>query len=108
MLPKRPGATPPPVTSMADIVKELAPTHPGVTKGQKPAINTARETYLEVTYKYLKNGTLVDRWGNEYVIVYKDKVKGLIIWSKGPNGIDETLDGDQNYGDDIANTRYQR
>ena len=102
-----PDSAPPLGTTMADVLKELAPTNPGVTKGKKPTINTAMETYFEVPDKYLRNGTLVDYWGNEYMIAYDEKIKGPIIWSKGPNGIDETSDGDEKYGDDIANVRYK-
>ena len=102
-----PDDAPPPATSMADIVMELAPTNSRVAKGKKPTINTAWETYLEVLDKYIKNGTLVDPWGNEYMIVHDTKKKRVIIWSKGPNGIDETSDGDEKYGDDIANVRYK-
>ena len=99
-----PNDAPPPVTSMADILREFMPTDPRLTKGKSPVINVARETYLEIPEKHVKNGTLADPWGNEYLIVY---VKGPIIWSQGPNGIDETSDGDEKYGDDIANVRYK-
>lgn len=55
-----PNDAPPPVTSMADILREFMPTDPRLTKGKSPVINVARETYLEIPEKYVKNGTLVD------------------------------------------------
>lgn len=122
-----PDDAPPMGTSIADILRELAPTDPRVTKGKKPTINTAMRTYFEYSDRYFRNGTLVDYWGNEYMIVYEFSVKGRtmwgrgpngdrieyevkvpIIWSKGPNGIDETSDSDEDYGDDIANARQKR
>ena len=103
-----PDDAPPMGTTMADVLRELAPTHPGVTKGKKPTINTAMETYFEVPNNYLKNGTLVDPWGGEYMIIWDDRRKGPIIWTKSRNGIDETSDGDEDWGDDIFNAYYKR
>lgn len=98
-----PNDAPPIGTTMADILRELAPTNELLTKGKKPTINTAMETYFEIARKHLKNGTLVDPWGNEYMIGYDEMLNGPSIWSKGPNGIDEMSDGDEDYGDDIFN-----
>ena len=95
-----PDDAPPMGTTMADILRELAPTNPGITKGRKHTINTKTETYFEVSCKRLKNGTLIDPWGNEYMIVYDEKTKSPMIWSKGANGKDETSEDRR---DDIAN-----
>ena len=103
-----PNDAPPMGITMADVLRELAPTHPGVTKGKKSTINTAMETYFEVPNNYLKNGTLVDPWGGEYMIIWDDRRKGPIIWTKSRNGIDETSDGDEDWGDDIFNAYYKR
>lgn len=42
------------------------------------------------------------------MIMWDDRRKGPIIWSKGPNGIDEMSDGDEDTGDDIFNAAYKR
>ncbi|HOX04953.1 MAG TPA: hypothetical protein PK280_01015, partial [Planctomycetota bacterium] len=57
-------------------------------------INTAQDYLGDVRKTFLKNGALVDSWGRE--IRFRVNFSGLqaVIWSCGPNGIDETNDGD--------------
>lgn len=46
---------------------------------------------------------LLDPWGRPYFYVVTDSATGppFLLWSAGPNGIDEVSDGDNDFGDDI-------
>jgi hypothetical protein len=57
-------------------------------------LNTAKDYLGEVQKRFLKKGALVDEWGCEILFRVDPKTDQAVIWSCGPNGIDETNDGD--------------
>ncbi len=56
-------------------------------------INT-RQAFIEVGPQLLKDGALVDPWGHEIQFRVDPETGRPVIWSLGPNGINETNDGD--------------
>lgn len=93
----------------ADICRELKPTEVGLTKGRAPTVNRQSMDFYFFPRRHLKpspeggGNTLVDVWGNEFRFKFDPVNSRLLIWSLGKNGIDETSDGDDDYGDDDNN-----
>ncbi len=100
---------PPPYTPdtlvSADIIRELIPDDPRITAGQVPTYNKKGRSYIKsLKDRYVKDGTLVDPWGQEYQFEYDGETKKLTIFSIGGNGEDETSPATEPpYGDDINN-----
>ncbi len=90
--------------AMADVIRELMPDDPRITAGLVPEYNKQGRSYLRsIKEKYIKDGTLTDPWGREYMIEFNVTQQKMTIWSVGSTGEDETSDGDEDYGDDITN-----
>lgn len=90
--------------SMADVIRELMPDDPRITAGLVPEHNKKGRSYLRsIKKKYIKDGTLVDPWRQEYMIEFSVTEQKMTIWSAGSNELDETSDDDEVYGDDITN-----
>ena len=96
--------------TVADAIRELAPSETKLTLGNTPTINTQLKDYLTIPAKFARppvggggSVTLVDIWGSEYMIMYNADDQKVIIWSKGEDTIDDTGDGDNIYGDDVHN-----
>lgn len=95
----------------ADIIRELAPTRTRLASGRNPSdpkfINKRLKDYLIIPDKFLADAgsgaTLVDPWGSEYLFAFDVQAQEPKVCSKGPNGIDETSDGDDDFGDDLTN-----
>lgn len=88
----------------ADVIRELMPEDPRIVRGLPPSINVNGTTYLhDIPSYYISDGTLVDPWGCEYYFVRSISPEMICILSFGPNAMDETSDGDADYGDDISN-----
>ncbi len=99
--PWRPPPLTPEVLVSADVIRELMPDDPRITVGQVPTQNRKGRSYLKsVKERYIKDGTLVDPWGQEYKFDWDGENRVLLIYSIGSNGEDETIDGDDDYGDD--------
>lgn len=97
-----PPFTPDELTS-ADVIRELIPDDPRITAGQVPTQNKYGRPYLtSVKERYIKDGTMVDPWGQEYIFDWDNENQKLTIYSIGPNMTDEYIDGDDDYGDDIT------
>lgn len=63
--------------------------------------NPVTPTYVKDPYGYAYNYAIMNKapappviWGN---------INSYNLWSKGPDGLDNSIDGDNNYGDDIYN-----
>ena len=99
---------PPPLTPevlvSADIIRELMPDDPRITVGQVPTHNRKGRSYLKsVKERYIRDGTLVDPWLQEYKFDWDGENRMLLIYSIGENQEDDTIDGDDDYGDDLTN-----
>jgi hypothetical protein len=57
-------------------------------------VNTTQDFLGEVPKRSLKHSRLVDPWGHELMIRVDPKTGQPVIWSCGPNGLDDTNDGD--------------
>lgn len=101
-------ATPPPLAPTAEIIRELTPNDSRLTLGAAPTYNTSGRSLLPLMGGDIResaagagNATVRDPWGNEYVIVYDSAADSVTVFSKGPDGIDDTSDGDTDFGDDL-------
>jgi hypothetical protein len=83
-----------------DIARLLDPKNPRLTDGTPPP-SQQDKIFFEVTDKYINaNGQFVDLWGNEFKILIEisrpfsgkpfGKELRILLYSVGPNGIDET------------------
>lgn len=53
------------------------------------------QIYLgDIPKKFLRNGTVVDRWGHEIMIRVDPATMKPVVWSCGPDGKDDTNDGE--------------
>ena len=90
---------------MSDVIRELAPGNPRITLGRPPVHNMQLIDYLYVPDDLLQTfrggTTLCDSWGRIFGIRYDVKTDTVIVCSRGADGVDETFDGDDDYGDDI-------
>ena len=85
-------------------MRELMPDDPRITEGLVPEYNRKGRSYLRsIKDKYIEEGTVVDPWKQEYIIEFDVAQQKTSIWSIGPDGVDDTSDGDDDYGDDITN-----
>ena len=84
--PKPEQVTPATEISGATVHTELRAL-PGAT------INAQVDFLGEVRSNFLRNGALLDSWGHEILFRVDPKTGQAVIWSCGPNGIDETNDG---------------
>lgn len=109
-------ATPPPIAPTAEIIRELAPNDSRLTLGSPPVYNTSGRVVLPaIAGSDIRESspgagdfTIRDPWGNEYGIVYDAATDAVTVFSRGPNGIDETSDGDTDYGDDLFSFHKNR
>lgn len=100
-----PVAAPPSGEPIQDILRELAPSNSHLA-GKMPSINVKKD-YFIAPKKFSRASidgkeVLVDRWRNEIRIRYDPKTKTVTLWSFGPDGIDQTGDGDDDTLDDIV------
>ncbi len=56
-------------------------------------LNTSQDYLGDVRKRFLRDGMLVDLWGHAIMIRVDPKTGQAVIWSCGPNGVDETNDG---------------
>lgn len=98
-----PIGSPPTGEPIRNVLRELAPSRYDLA-GTVPSFNTTAD-FFTIPRKLEGNsaaGTLLlDPWGIEYNIKFDAANQQTIIWSNGPDGVDETSDGDTNYGDDL-------
>jgi len=95
-------------TNMIGIIStsSLLPALLGADTPETIAINPRQAIWVNINPHYIKNGELIDRWGNPYHFAFDTRKKiieddrGRIIskhffmWSSGPNGINEWGEGD--------------
>lgn len=99
-----PMSSPPVAAPAADILRELAPLDKKLTLGRAPTINRTRNYFTvpdKIPERGANAGTLVDPWGNQYLVSWDVASNRALVWSPGPDGADDTSDGDSSYGDDI-------
>lgn len=102
---------PPLVAGAADTEVKIADIFQvvtGVAKGPNAdnVLNPRRTKYVEIDPRYVKDDQILDAWGHpvhvmldadvDGVIVLGDQkiMKSVILWSNGPNGLDEKGAGD--------------
>lgn len=89
-------------TSLATMISALK-QDPGVNGWQGPYMDFKIEDYQN---NNPATNIIEDPWGNAY---YYDEgptwgnTNSYNLWSCGPDGVDDSSDGDTNYGDDIHN-----
>ena len=109
-------ASPPPIAPTAEIIRELAPNDSRLTLGSPPVYNTTGRVLLpaiaggDIRERSSGTGdfTIRDPWNNEYGIIYEAATDTVTVFSRGPNGVDETSDGDTDYGDDLFSFQKKR
>ena len=88
---------------LQDVIRELAPLRADL-KGAPPSINTIRP-YFSPPSRYLSQTggakVLLDPWQNEYLIAYNPAFNQAQVWSLGPDGVNDSFDGDNDDGDDV-------
>ena len=102
-----------PVIVFTDVAKELNPSNADL--GGVVTFNLSKRDYLAfVNSGSLKeidmSGKVVDPWQNEYQVYWDLNLDRVMIWSKGPDGVDDTLDdaqgkGNGSFGDDITSMK---
>ncbi|HHN47054.1 MAG TPA: prepilin-type N-terminal cleavage/methylation domain-containing protein [Planctomycetes bacterium] len=100
----------PPVIIFTDVAKELNPSNTELAGNV--VYNIMKRDYISFSNSgSLKeidaNGKVVDPWGIEYEIYWNMQLDKFVIWSLGPDAVDDTSDdlqgaGDGSYGDDIT------
>lgn len=90
---------PPPQTPekpvSADVIRELMADDPRITAGSVPTYNRTGRSYLTgVKDEYIKDGTLVDPWGEEYRFQWESASEKVLIYSFGGDGDDGGGEGD--------------
>ena len=102
-----------PVIVFADVAKELNPSNANLSGTVK--FNLSKRDYLAFTNsgsvkEINSSGQVVDPWSNEYKIHWDTKLDRVIIWSRGPDGNDDTTNYINNgmsgsLGDDITSMK---
>lgn len=93
-----------------DVFAELSPGNTALTPcTYQPLINKQRVEYLAIPPTNIRNGSVVDVWGNPLELYWNPDTRTLVIVSAGENQKNETIDGAGNIqpateqGDDINN-----
>lgn len=76
-----------------DIFAELAPGNPALAPAaHTPLANTQKTEFLSLPASAIRNGRVIDPWGNELEFFWNPDTRSVVIVSAGPNGVNETVD----------------
>lgn len=78
----------------SDIFAELCPANTGLTPASyQPLLNKQRTEYLAIPAQWMKNGAVVDPWGNALEFFWNPDTRSIVIVSPGKNQTNETISG---------------